>query len=93
LHAISISSHVLTIRLVFACSLYASQAPIDDKTKALLLAAIALLGGAGALASGRALVSSLQDRISSAGDQAGKLVIAGAFWLAVFAAARFVLEL
>jgi hypothetical protein len=38
-------------------------------------------------------VSSLQDRISSAGDQAGKLVIAGAFWLAVFFLARYVLEL
>ncbi|KAF6254441.1 hypothetical protein COO60DRAFT_1541035 [Scenedesmus sp. NREL 46B-D3] len=70
-----------------------TNAPIDDKTKALLLAAIALLGGVGMLASGRALVSSLQDRISSAGDQASKLVVAGAFWLGVFAAARFVLEL
>ncbi|KAF8067268.1 hypothetical protein HT031_002315 [Scenedesmus sp. PABB004] len=69
------------------------NAPIDDKTKALLLVAVALLGGAGAVATGRALVSSLQDRISSAGDQASKLVIAGGFWLLVFLVARYVLEL
>lgn len=69
------------------------QAPIDDKTKALLLAAVVLLGGVGILASGRALINSLEDRISSAGDQASKLVIAGAFWMGVFLAARFVLEL
>lgn len=68
-----------------------TNAPLDDKTKALLLAAVALLGGVGMLATGRALVSSLQNRISSAGDQASKLVIAGAFWVGVFAAARFVL--
>lgn len=69
------------------------QAPIDDKTKALLLAAVVLLGGVGVIAAGRATVSSLQSRISSAGDGATKLVVAGAFWLAVFFAARFVLEL
>lgn len=69
------------------------NAPIDDKTKALLLAAVVLLGGVGILASGRALINSLQSKISSAGDQATKLVVAGAFWLAVFVAARFVLEL
>eukprot|EP00775_Hariotina_reticulata_P004770 gene4770-5020_t len=69
------------------------NAPIDDRTKALLLVAVALLGGVGVLAAGRAAVSSLESRISSAGDQITKLVIAGAFWFAVFFAARAVLEL
>lgn len=73
------------------------QAPVDEKTKTLLLAAVVLLGGVGVLASGRALVQRLQERLSSritsAGGQAQKLVVAGAFWLAVFFAGRFVLEL
>jgi hypothetical protein len=55
--------------------------------------AVALLGGLGVLAAGRAAVNSLESRISSAGDQITKLVIAGAFWFAVFFAARAVLEL
>jgi hypothetical protein len=47
----------------------------------------------GALAGGKALVDALQNRITSAGDQATKLVVGGAFWLFVFVAARFILEL
>jgi len=69
------------------------EAPIDDKTKGLLLVAVGLLATVGALAGGKALVDTLQNRISSAGDQATKLVVAGAFWLAVFVAARTILEL
>jgi len=75
------------------CCFLLPQAPIDDRTKALLLVAVALLGGLGVLAAGRAAVNSLESRISSAGDQITKLVIAGAFWFAVFFAARAVLEL
>lgn len=69
------------------------QAPIDDKTKTLLLVAVGLLATVGALAGGKALVDALQNRISSAGDSATKLVVAGAFWLVVFVAARTILEL
>lgn len=69
------------------------QAPIDDKTKTLLLAAVALLGVVGTVAGGKALVSSLQSRISTAQENVQKLVIVGAFWLVVFIAARAVLEL
>lgn len=52
-----------------------------------------MLAAVGGLAGGKALIDSLQSRISSAGDQATKLVVAGAFWLAVFVAARAILEL
>jgi len=69
------------------------EAPIDDKTKSLLLVAVGLLAAVGALAGGKALVDTLQNKISSAGDQATKLVIGGAFWLVVFVAARAILEL
>ena len=69
------------------------QAPIDEKTKSLLLVAVGLLAAVGALAGGKALVDTLQNRITSAGDQATKLVIGGAFWLVVFVAARAILEL
>jgi hypothetical protein len=69
------------------------QAPIDEKTKSLLLVAVGLLAAVGALAGGKALVDTLQNRISSAGNQVTKLVIGGAFWLVVFVAARTILEL
>lgn len=73
------------------------QAPIDDKTKYLLLAAVALLGGAGTLAAGRAAVTAVQSRLQGAVSQgaetAQKLVILAGFWVAVFFAARAILEL
>lgn len=69
------------------------QAPIDDKTKTLLIAAVGLLAAVGALAGGKLLVDTLQNRITSAGDQVTKLVIGGAFWLVVFVAARTILDL
>jgi hypothetical protein len=55
--------------------------------------AVGLLAAVGALATGKALVSSLQDRISAASGAAQKLVVVGGFWLLVFVAARAVLEL
>jgi hypothetical protein len=70
-----------------------TQAPIDEKTKTLLLVAVGLLTAVGAIATGKALVDSLQNRITAASGQVSKLVIGGAFWLAVFVAARAVLEL
>lgn len=70
-----------------------TQAPIDEKTKTLLVAAIGLIAAVGTLAAGKALVDALQNRISSAGNQVQRLVIGGAFWLVVFVAARFILEL
>lgn len=66
------------------------EAPIDDKTKTLLLAAIAVLGATGAIASGRAAISTLQDRLK---DGAQNLVLTAAFFFALFIAARAVLEL
>jgi hypothetical protein len=69
---------------------YLSQAPIDDNTKTLLLVALGLLGAAGLLGAGRAAVSSLSQRLASG---AQKLVLLGAFWIAVFLAARAILEL
>eukprot|EP00877_Chromochloris_zofingiensis_P014840 jgi/Chrzof1/960/Cz01g34360.t1 len=73
------------------------EAPIDDKTKYLLLAAVALLGGAGTLAAGRAAVTAVQSRLQGAVSQgaetAQKLVILAGFWVAVFFAARAILEL
>lgn len=81
--------------LLVSCPLFVPslQAPIDEKTKTLLVVAIGLLAAVGALAGGKALVDALQNRITSAGDQATKLVVGGAFWLFVFVAARFILEL
>ncbi len=69
------------------------QAPIDEKTKTLLVAAVGLIAAAGAIGAGKALVDALQNRISAAGDQVTRLVVGGAFWLVVFVAARFILEL
>lgn len=66
------------------------DAPIDESTRTLLLAAVAILGGGGAVAAGLAAVKSLQARVAGG---AQTLALAGAFWVAVFFAARFVLEL
>lgn len=70
-----------------------SQAPVDEKTKTLLVAAVGLIAAAGAIGAGKATVDALQNRITAAGDQVTRLVIGGAFWLVVFVAARFILEL
>lgn len=74
-----------------------SQAPIDDNTKMLLLAAIAVLASAGVLAGTRAVVSSLNERLrdatGQAAGQAQRLVITGLFGIITFFAARAVLEL
>lgn len=66
------------------------NAPIDAQTRALLLAAVAILGGGGAVAAGLAAVKSLQARVAGG---ATKLALTGAFWVGVFFAARAVLEL
>lgn len=66
------------------------DAPIDESTRALLLAAVAILGGGGAVAAGLAAFKAAQERVAGG---AQKLAIAGAFWVAVFFAARYVLEL
>jgi len=66
------------------------DAPIDDSTKTLLLAAVALLVSVGAIAGGRAAVSTLQERLKNG---AQSLVLVGGFFVAVFLAARAVLEL
>jgi hypothetical protein len=66
------------------------DAPIDEGTRTLLLAAVAVLGGGGAVAAGLSAFKALQERVAGG---AQKLAIAGAFWVAVFFAARAVLEL
>ncbi|KAI8466555.1 MAG: hypothetical protein J3K34DRAFT_433278 [Monoraphidium minutum] len=66
------------------------NAPIDDNTKVLLLAAVGLMGAAGLVAVGRATASSLQER---AAENAKQIALLGAFWVVVFLAARAVLEL
>lgn len=86
---LSVADRLLLCYAVLCCA----QAPIDEKTKTLLVVAIGLLAAVGALAGAKALVDALQNRITSAGDQATKLVVGGAFWLVVFVAARFILEL
>lgn len=70
-----------------------SQAAIDDNTKMLLLAAIAVLASAGVLAGTRALIESLNDRLRTASGQAQRIVITGLFGIITFFAARAVLEL
>lgn len=65
-------------------------APIDDKTKVLLLAAVAVLAGAGLIAGGRAMVSSVQESVR---DNVQKAVVFAGFWIVVFFAARAVLEI
>jgi hypothetical protein len=86
---------MLSLSLCFSVCLccLVLQAPIDEKTKSLLIVAVGLLAAVGALAGGKALVDALQNRISSAGNQVTKLVVGGAFWLVVFVAARTILEL
>ena len=69
------------------------QAPIDENTKILLLGAVGLLAGASIIGAGRAAVQSVEERLTGAGEGAKKLAITGGFWLLVFLAARFVLEL
>lgn len=66
------------------------QAPIDDNTKTLVLAAVALLASAGLVGAGRAAVSSFNERMR---EGATNLVTLAGFWLVIFFAARAVLEL
>jgi hypothetical protein len=66
------------------------QAPIDDTTKALMLAAAYALAAAGLSAVGRALYLSLSRRFAT--DAQG-LVAAGGVWVGTFVAARAVLDL
>lgn len=67
-----------------------STAPVDDDTKGLLLAAVALLGAAGLVAGGSSMLSGMQAKLRQSTQ---KLLVTGAFWAAVFLAARAVLEL
>jgi hypothetical protein len=69
------------------------QAPIDENTKILLLGAVGLLAGASVIGAARAAVQSVEERLTGAGEGAKKLMITGGFWVLVFLAARFVLEL
>ncbi len=86
----SLSDHHLLPRCL---PLQFSQAAIDDNTKMLLLAAIAVLASAGVLAGTRALIESLNDRLRTASGQAQRIVITGLFGIITFFAARAVLEL
>lgn len=65
-------------------------APIDDNTKTLIIAALALLGSAGAVGAARAAISSFNERMR---EGATNLVTIGAFGIVLFIAARAVLEL
>jgi hypothetical protein len=63
---------------------------MDENTRTLLLVAIGLIGAAGALAAGRAAMSSLQEQ---AAQTAQRVLLLGGFWVAVFLAARAVLAM
>jgi hypothetical protein len=67
----------------------AALAPLDENTKFLLEAAILLVGLVGSVAGGRALVGSLT---SSFQEWAARLGTLAVFWLAVFVAAKIVLD-
>lgn len=67
-----------------------TQAPVDDKTKVLLLAAVAVLASAGLIGGVRASLSSLGERVKA---RAQELALLGGFLFVVFLAARAVLEL
>jgi hypothetical protein len=67
-----------------------SAAGVDESTRTLLLAAVAILGGGGAVAAGVGAFKALQERVAGG---AQKLAVAAAFWVGVFFAARYVLEL
>ena len=54
------------------------------------IAAVAILGGGGAVAAGVGAFKALQERVAGG---AQKLAVAAAFWVGVFFAARYVLEL
>jgi hypothetical protein len=71
-----------------AARLSTGQAPIDDNTKTLLLAALGLLGAAGLVATGRAAVASATEKVASEGQ---RLALLAGFWVAVFLAARAIL--
>lgn len=65
------------------------QAPIDDHTKTLLLAALALLGVAGVVATGKAAVDSVGERVQ---DLVKNVILTSGFAVGVFLVARAVLE-
>ena len=67
----------------------AKTAVLDPNTKLLLEAAVVLVGLVGTVAGARALVSSATRAIQTS---ASRLAVLGAFWIAVFVAAKFVLE-
>lgn len=64
--------------------------PIDENTRTLLVLAILLLGMVGVIGGTRAIFIKLQERMR---DGAQNVVIAGGFFIAVYLAARAVLEL
>jgi hypothetical protein len=88
-----VAQHLTPTVVLVLCVFPSPQAPVDEKTKTLLVAAVGLIAAAGAIGAGKATVDALQNRITAAGDQVTRLVIGGAFWLVVFVAARFILEL
>lgn len=65
-------------------------APIDDNTKTLIIAALALLGSAGMVGAARAAIGSFNERMR---EGATNLVTIGVFGIVLFIAARAVLEL
>jgi hypothetical protein len=64
-------------------------AGLDENTKLLLETAVLLLGVLATVVSGRALVGNLTNGLK---DGAVKLATLAVFWVAVFVAARFILD-
>lgn len=68
------------------------QAPVDETTKKLLLAAVGLVGAATAVGAARAAFNALQSRLVEGSETAQRVLITSGFLFAVFLAARAVLE-
>lgn len=62
---------------------------LDDTTRLLLEAAVLLIGVAGTVAGGRALVAAITKKM---GDTLSRLATLSFFWLAVFVSAKLLLE-
>lgn len=73
-------------------AVWTNKAPIDDTTKTLLLAAVAILGTAGVIGGARAALKSMQDKLREGSETAQRVLVSAGFFLAVFLAARAILE-